>query len=142
MQESGAKSFLYEISPFVILGIYLLAVISLRLYLPPAEQIVATISGFYERFGYPFIFVSGILESLFMIGFYFPGSAAILLGAALAKTGVVFLPFIIFFATLGIMIGYIINYFLGKYGWYKILSRLDDRRSPRLPLPAPRCGSR
>jgi len=93
------------------------------MYVPPADQIVRTISGFYERFGYPFIFVSGILESLFMIGFYFPGSAAILLGAALARTGVVFLPFIIFFGTAGIMLGYIVNYFLGKYGWYKVLSR-------------------
>lgn len=121
--KKRVNEYFFEALPFLILGIYILAVIFLRMHLPPAEQIIATISGFYERFGYPFIFISGILESLFMIGFYFPGSAAILLGAALAKTGVVFLPSIIFFGTLGIMLGYTINYFLGKYGWYTVLSR-------------------
>lgn len=123
MKGRGITELLYEAIPFLVLGGYILAVVLLRIHLPPAEQIVATISEFYKTYGYPFIFVSGVLESLFMIGFYFPGSAAILLGAALAKTGVVFLPFIILFGTLGILLGYTLNYFLGKYGWYKILSR-------------------
>lgn len=114
---------LSEAVPFLLLLLYIIAVVVIKLYLPPAEEIIATISGFYGRFGYPFIFFSGLLESMFLVGFYFPGSAAILLGAALAKAGVVFLPFIIIFGTLGLMFGYTINYFLGKYGWYKVLAR-------------------
>ena len=123
------SSLLTEGLPFLILLFYVVVVIIIRVNLPPAEQIIATVSGFYRDFGYPFILFSGLLESLFLIGFYFPGSAAILLGAALARTGVVFLPFIILFGTLGLMAGYTINYLLGKYGWYKVLAKFGLEKS-------------
>ena len=113
-----------DLLPFGILAFYLVVAVLIRLYLPPAQVILDTVAGFYRTFGYPFVLFSGLLESLFLIGFYFPGSAAILLGAAIARTGAVSLPLVIFFSTVGFMVGYTINYYLGKFGWYKILARM------------------
>lgn len=109
--------------PITFLVAYLVALILLRIYLPPAKEILSFIESFYSQFGYWIISVSGLLEALFLVGSYIPGSSAILLGAALSKNGVVFLPFVILLGTLSLTLGYTINYFLGKYGWYRALEK-------------------
>src|SRR3989344_2964742 len=107
----------------VFVTVYLMLVLLLRFKLPGPTELITIITDLYRSYGYPLVFLAGILEGMFLIGFYIPGSAAILLGAAIAKTGVVSLPAIIFLATLGLVIAYNINYFLGKYGWFQILAQ-------------------
>jgi membrane-associated protein len=67
------------------------------------------------------IFFGALLEGTFMVGFYVPGSFIVLLGAVLAKSGIVSFPFVILFGTLGLLLGYIINFMLGRFGWYHIV---------------------
>src|SRR4051812_4891264 len=106
-----------KISPLTIglLAFYFLVIVIIRWKIPSAEKIITYITNLYQHYGYGIVFVSGILEAMFLIGLYFPGSVAILLGAVVARSGVVSLPLIILIGTLGILIGYTINYFMGKY---------------------------
>lgn len=72
------------------------------------------------------IFIGALLEALLFVGFYFPGSLIIVLGVAVAPD-----PFHAFLAVLavsaGVLVGYSLNYFLGRYGWYKIFLKLGMR---------------
>jgi len=102
---------------------YVIIIALIKLFLPSAQELLGIVENLYRQFGYWIVLLAGIGESVFLLGFYLPGSAAILLGAALAKSGVVFLPLIILLGTVGLTTGYTINYFLGKYGWYHLLAR-------------------
>jgi len=108
---------------YALLVFYVILIISIRLKIPDAGTLITLITGLYKQFGYGIVFVSGILEAMFLIGMYVPGTAAILLGAVVAKSGAVSLPLIIIFGTIGMLIGYTINYYLGKHGWYHVLAK-------------------
>lgn len=114
---------------FALLVAYVILIIIVRINIPDAETVIRIVTDLYQRFGYGIVFFSGIIEAMFLLGLYFPGSAAILLGAVVARSGAVFLPLIIFFGTLGILIGYVINYFMGKHGWYHALARFGLEQS-------------
>jgi membrane protein DedA with SNARE-associated domain len=120
-----------KISPLTIalFAFYFLVIVIIRWKVPSAEKVIAYITDLYQQYGYAIVFVSGILEALFLIGLYFPGSVAILLGAVVARSGVVSLPLIIVIGTLGMLIGYTVNYFMGKYGWYHVLSQFGLEKS-------------
>jgi membrane protein DedA with SNARE-associated domain len=115
--------------PFILLICYIAAVMYFKGKLPPADELITIITGFYASYGYIVVFLSALLEAIFLLGFYFPGSAAILLGAVTAKSGVVFLPFIILLGTFGLTLGYCLNYMLGKYGWYKVLAKFGTQHA-------------
>lgn len=88
------------------------------------KELIQTITELYATYGYYLVFFGALIESTFLIGLYFPGSAIVLLGAATAKSGVLFLPFVILLATVSFSIGFTINYFLGKHGWYHVLAKI------------------
>lgn len=109
--------------PYVLILVYA-GVIGLVIWkLPKPEDLLRAIEGVYRSVGYPLVFLAAIMESTFLLGFYVPGSTVILFGAALAKTGAVSFPVVLLLGTLGLLIGYTINYFLGRYGWYHVLSQ-------------------
>lgn len=123
MEEKKSSSKHSRFAPLVFLVLYVGVVILIKFYLPSPKEILLIVEGFYRQFGYFIVLISGLLESLFLIGFYLPGSAAILLGAALARDGVIFLPLVILLGTVGLVTGYTVNYILGRHGWYHVLSR-------------------
>ncbi len=91
--------------------------------IPNADGILLWLQDFYRHYGYPVVFISALLEGSFPIGLYVPGSTAILLGAALSKTGTLQFPLVIILATIGFVSAQCINYFLGRFGLYHLLAR-------------------
>lgn len=118
-----AKLFTF-VGPILLLVFYTGVVFFIRSKIPNTERLLATIEGLYGTIGYPLILLAAIAEATFLLGFYVPGSAVVLLGAALSRTGVVAFPLVYLLGTCGLVTGYTINYFLGKYGWYHILTQL------------------
>jgi len=108
----------------LLIGFYFAFFIFVRGRIPDAETLLDFIKELYKTYGYYLVFFGALLEGMFLIGLYVPGSATILLGASLSKTGVVQYPIVLILATLGLLIAYTINYLLGKYGWYHVLARL------------------
>ena len=120
--EVQHKVRLSDFVPLVFLLAYLGIIIYLRLRLPDAQEILRITEDLYRQFGYAIVLFSGFLEAMFLIGMYIPGSAAMLLGAVLAKSGATSFPLVILGGTTGLMLGYMLNYFLGRFGWYRVLA--------------------
>jgi len=108
----------------LLLGFYFAFFIFVRGRIPDAETLLGFIKELYKTYGYYLVFFGALLEGTFLIGLYVPGSATVLLGASLSKTGVVQYPIVLVLATVGLLISYTINYLLGKYGWHHVLARL------------------
>ena len=91
--------------------------------LPSIETVIGFIERGFTSYGLWFLFLGLILEGLFVFGFYFPGSIiAFMAVLTLGNTyGDVFL--IIFVGSLALILVNIVNYWLGKHGYYKLLNR-------------------
>ena len=113
-----------DIGITLLLSFYVAFFLFVRGRIPDAETIVSFITDLYKTYGYYLVFFGALFEGMFLIGLYVPGSTTVLLGASLSKTGVVQYPIVLILATLGLLISYSINYFLGKYGWHHVLARL------------------
>lgn len=76
-----------------------------------------------DNWGYLFLFILTILEALPVIGNFVPGQIAIIFGGFLAYLGVLRLDAIIVVASLGAILGDIINYIIGRRYGHDFLSR-------------------
>jgi len=91
------------------------------LNLPPQEALVEVAKTYFDKYGLITVFVSSIIEGLLLAGMYYPGSLVIFLGVIFASPNVLEVVWVVVVVTLGMIISFIINFFLGKYGWYKLL---------------------
>lgn len=121
--EHVKKVFSSFILPVSILIIILSILVWIGMSLPSQDHIMRVVQELYHQFGYLIVFCAGMVEATFLVGMYLPGSTAVLLGAVMARLGSVSLPFIILFGTGGMLLGYSLNYVLGRYGWYHVLLR-------------------
>lgn len=112
----------------VLLGFYFAFFIFIRGKIPDAESLLLIIKDLYGSYGYYLVFLGALLEGTFIVGLYMPGATVVLLGAAMSRTGVVEFPIALILAIFGFMIGYTINYFLGRYGWYLVLNHLGLKK--------------
>ena len=90
-------------------------------HLPNQEDLIKYIQSFFLEYGLWVIFISSILESMLFIGWYFPGSLVIFLGVAATSGHPVLAARTVLAVCVGMLTGYTFNYFLGRYGWYKLL---------------------
>jgi membrane protein DedA with SNARE-associated domain len=88
--------------------------------LPHPTESTEFLTKYFLTYGYATALIGAFLEGLFMVGWYFPGSLIIFLAVILAPTplqAVISIAFV----TLGLFVSYVVNFFLGKYGWYRLL---------------------
>lgn len=111
---------------------YIGIVLFFREKIPPQEVLLNTLKQLYGSYGYYLVFFGAFLEATFLVSLYVPGSTVILLGAALSKTGVVSFPLVLLLATLGLVMGFCVNYALGRYGWYHVLAKLGAEKAVAL----------
>jgi len=77
------------------------------------------LEGLFVSYGYLIIVLGTFLESMVLISLAAPGLVILLLAGYYAAKGVVWLPFVIVFSFIGLMIGDSISYFLGKFVWVR-----------------------
>lgn len=106
----------------LVLLVSLLAVFNI-FNIPSNEELIKIVKVYFERYGYPVLFASAFIESLPLICLYVPGSSIILLAAAFSKQGTLNIVLVILVTSLALMLGFVINYFIGKHGWFKVLAR-------------------
>lgn len=96
--------------------------------LPSADVLANTIKSWFDTYGLPVVFLSAIIEGMLLIGGYFPGVFIIFIGVVLANS-----PYkavaIVVTGSLGLLVAHIINYLLGKYGWYAVLVKFGLKSS-------------
>ena len=108
--------------PLIFLGVFSsLYLVWKILDLPPEAELIEIARAYFEKYGLVTVLVSAIIEGLLLIGWYYPGSLVILLGVIFAGKNIPHVIEVVSVVTLGLFIAYIINFFLGKYGWYRLL---------------------
>lgn len=121
--------------PLSVLGVLMIIYLGFRFFgMPPKEDLLNMASELFNRYGLIILLVSSIIEGLVLIGWYYPGSLVIFLGVILAGHDLTKIFFTVGTISIGLFFAYVINFFLGKYGWYRLLLRfglkeaLDDAR--------------
>lgn len=114
---------LVQLAPFIFFLLYIVVMLVVRQRVPQPPELMEALKVPYENYGYYLIFAGGVLEGLFLVGFYVPGSTVMLLGAALSAQGILSLPLVVLAGTSGLMLSYTVDYLLGRYGWHYIFSR-------------------
>ena len=87
--------------------------------MPSGTEIIAFFEQYYIVYGYPLVFLFSILETIFGLSWQVPGTFIVLLATFYARQGILSLPYVLVLAMIGWFIGDNLNYFLGKYGWYR-----------------------
>ncbi len=122
------KFFQPGIFPFSICILLLIFILIYRLFsLPSPQELVVIIVDWFNEYGFKLLFIAAFLEGIFIFGMYFPGSLVIALSIYTfgnSGTNLVIIGSISFFAFL---IANICNFFLGKYGYYKLLLLLGKK---------------
>lgn len=92
--------------------------------MPTSDRLVAHLSSLYERYGYEILFFGALLEAWVVVNVFAPGMVALAFGGVFARTGHISLPYAIAVAASGAIIGYMIDYLLGYFGFSKLIERL------------------
>lgn len=91
--------------------------------LPAETEMVTIVSSWLGTYGLYLVLIGSFVEALLFIGVYFPGSIVIFLSVALAPDVKIAIATVLC-VSLGMLLGYLVNYLLGKYGWYKLFLKL------------------
>jgi len=89
--------------------------------LPEPTRVQAIALSLLQDHGYVIVYTAALIEGLLLIGWYLPGSLVLVLAVVAARNAGLHLPFVITLIIAGFFTATIINYALGKYGWYHIL---------------------
>jgi membrane protein DedA with SNARE-associated domain len=108
--------------PLGVLGVFaLLYVVWIALDLPPEQTIIETARGYLDRYGIAIVLLCAYIEGLLLIGWYFPGTLVVIFAFVIAGPDAARVAQVAAAAGLGLFAAYVTNYFVGKYGWYRLL---------------------
>ncbi len=119
------KSFLKQISiPLICIATVLsLYLIWFLFDFPPREEMITIAKGYFETYGIITIFIASLIEGMLLVGWYAPGGLIIFLGVILSAGNPAQAAASVSATILGFIIAYTLNYYIGKYGWYRLLLR-------------------
>ncbi len=99
--------------------------------LPDIQQWIELLGGLYDQYGYLIVFLGSFGENTAFLGLFLPGGTLALLGAFYARLGTLNLALVILFATLGTVLGYHIDYLLGRFVLARFVPRWGASRLGR-----------
>jgi membrane protein DedA with SNARE-associated domain len=89
--------------------------------LPPEDVLLGIARSYFERYGLITVFIGAFVEGLLLVGWYFPGAIVILAALLLAGSNPWAAAQVLMATMAGLSTAYIVNFLLGKYGWYRLL---------------------
>ncbi len=78
-------------------------------------ELIARLGGLYEQYGYLIVFLGALGENTALVGLILPGGTLALLGAFYARAGTLNIGWVIFFAWMGTVLGYHVDYLIGRF---------------------------
>ncbi|HEU4782465.1 MAG TPA: DedA family protein [Ktedonobacterales bacterium] len=95
------------------------------------EHLIDLLRDLYDQYGYLIVFLGAFGENTALVGLALPGGTLALLGAFYARQGTLNLAWVIFFAWMGTVLGYHVDYLLGRFALGKVMLRWGDSRLGR-----------
>ena len=110
--------------PLSLLAFYSLYFFLWKIFgLPSNEELIQIVREAFARHGLIIVFACSLIEGLLLAGNYFPGGLVIFLGVITAGKDILRVVAVVAVVSLAFFMAYTLNYFLGRYGWYKLLVR-------------------
>ncbi len=123
--QRESKVLKYFIVPLIAVGVYLGIIFLYRILgLPSDKEIIAFTGSYYERYGYWVVFIGALVEGALLINWYLPGSIVVAMGVIFAKQADLSVPLMLDLIILGFYSTALLNYALGRFGWYHVLLKL------------------
>lgn len=110
--------------PLIILGVFCFLLLLRKLFPTFEEQkLIETIRTYYLGYGVITVFLAALIEGLLVVGWYLPGGVVVFLGVILSANNPLLAVYSVGATILGFLLAYTINYFLGRFGWYRLFTR-------------------
>ena len=117
-------------APLILLAIYLVMALLWKLFnLPSDDQMLVIVKGYFARYGLWVVFISALIEGFLLLGQYFPGGFVIFLGVISAGRNIPRAAEVVSVVCVAFFISYTLNYWVGKYGWYRLLVKFGLAKS-------------
>ncbi len=97
----------------------------------PLNEWIKLLGEFYNHYGYLTVFLGTLGENTALLGLLLPGNSLALLGAVYARLGTLHLGWVILLASLGTILGYHIDYLLGRFVLARVASGWSTSRLGR-----------
>lgn len=123
--EAGAAFYLLALLTASFIVIYKVA------GLPSPAALLALAEGWMKDYGLISVFVASLIEGLFVVGSYFPGSVIILSVTLISAHGAVSLVQVIISSLIGLWVAVMVNYTIGYYGVYRLLEMVSGQAAAR-----------
>ena len=94
----------------------------------PHNEWIELLAEFYNQYGYLTVFLGTLGENTAFLGLLLPGNSLAFLGAMYARLGTLNLGLVIFLASLGTVLGYHIDYLLGRLVLARVASEWSKSR--------------
>lgn len=116
--------------PLISILVFLSFVLLWRFFDLPSQEVLVSISkDYFDRYGFLTILLASIIEGMLVVGFYVPGGVVIFTGVILSAGNPNQAILSISATILGFIIAHSFNYFIGRYGWYKLFVKFGFRDS-------------
>ena len=96
------------------------------LNLPNKNELLVVLKDFFDKYGLIIVFLAAIVEGLFLVGWYVPGGTVMFIGVILAGKNIALVLLNGLIITIGLLLAYALNYFIGYYGWYRLLKKFGQ----------------
>lgn len=87
------------------------------------EEWIAVVGGWYATFGYGLVFGGALAENTALLGLFLPGGTLAALGAFYARAGTLNLAWVIVLAWIGTVLGYHVDYLVGRFALSRGMAR-------------------
>ena len=109
--------------PLLLMFVYSLMYIFWKVFnLPTNEELLIITKAWFAEYGLLVVFIGAIIEGFLLLGQYFPGGFIIFLGV-ISADNIPRAVEVVLIVCISFFISYTLNYWVGKYGWYKLLNR-------------------
>ncbi len=115
----------YAAVPLVIFALFAAFMVVYQLLdLPSADEELVLAKQYYAAYGYWVVFLAALAEGTLFINWYLPGSVVAAFGVAFAAQIGLNVALVVTLIILGFFITSVVNYALGRFGWYHLFMKL------------------
>ena len=117
-------------TPLILIAVFASLILIWKIFdLPPDAVLIQMVKGYFIKYGIITVFLASLIEGMLLVGVYMPGGMVIFLGVLTSLGDPRRATMSVVMTILGLGLAYVFNYFLGKYGWYKLLLKFGMRQS-------------
>lgn len=99
--------------------------------LPSLDDLVQFLRTLYDQYGYLIVFLGALGENTALLGLVLPGGTLALLGAFYARQGTLNIAWVIVLAWIGTVLGYHVDYLIGRYALKRLVTHWAPTRLGR-----------